>query len=494
MNGSRDEYGRDDYGVAVNKQWANDYIFGPLNEPEPSQVFATRFTPKRPPSPPQSPTPKRRPSFLSRHSKKSSYTEGDDVEQPILRRLLSRTGSVRSVRSIRSIRSNKQLPPSPPQATSPPAFGLERKKSVHTANPLETRWNQGTILSRANSVASSRPRTEGMASTTPHRRNLSLTERYPGDKSHRPLEMLMQHRQESDDEDVTNNNYTTLPKRTGSLRARYPGDMSHRPLAMLTQEHRAADRAPHLHNKHHKQPSDTIDTLDDSAPLKNPTYHHEGPFDATMPARNVNNKLAPMDAVKETNLEAIKATPVEYLQDSLVKHVPLQGTAVVPPGMTDMGGRMMDYEEGADLMREPEAGGGAYKRWDGVRYRDDDLKGKGEPEFSMDQDRKARGKQPASSLSGDGVLYYEMQPQKARSSAVDDKRQHGVRHRSVSINEGPSSSSPPLPAFVDEVGGGSGSSGGLQRSNTTGKSLTQSLKRRFGSLRRKKVPGEEGYY
>lgn len=337
-----------------------------------------------------------------------------------------------------------------------------------------------------------------MASSTPHRRNLSLTERYPGDKSHRPLEMLMQHRgEESDDDAGVNANYTTLPKRTGSLRERYPGDMSHRPLAMLTREHRAADRAPHLHNKHHKQPSDTIDSLDHSGPIKDLTYHHEGPFDPTMKARNVNNKLAPIDAVQETNMEALKATPAEYLQDSLAKHVPLQGTAVVPPGKRDMAGRTMEYEEGADLMREADAGGGAYKRWDGIRYRDDDLKGKGEPEFSMDRDRKARGKHLASSLSGNGVLYYEMQPQKAKSSGVDDKGQQHVRQRSVSINEGPScSSSPPLPVFVDEMGGGTGSSsgGGLERRNTTGKSLAQSLKRRFGSLKRKKVAGQEGGY
>jgi hypothetical protein len=29
-------------------------------------------------------------------------------------------------------------------------------------------------------------------------------------------------------------------------------------------------------------------------------------------------------------------------------------------------GRPMTYEEGADLMREPDAPGGAYKRWAGI--------------------------------------------------------------------------------------------------------------------------------
>jgi len=65
-------------------------------------------------------------------------------------------------------------------------------------------------------------------------------------------------------------------------------------------------------------------------------------------------------------MEAIKATPREFIDDSLTKHVPLQGTAVVPPGMADMRGHVMSYEEGADLMREKDAPGGAYKRWDFV--------------------------------------------------------------------------------------------------------------------------------
>ena len=41
-------------------------------------------------------------------------------------------------------------------------------------------------------------------------------------------------------------------------------------------------------------------------------------------------------------------------------------TATIPAGARDMSGRIMDYEEGADLMREPDADGGAYKRWPGV--------------------------------------------------------------------------------------------------------------------------------
>jgi hypothetical protein len=197
--------------------------------------------------------------------------------------------------------------------------------------------------------------------TRPRQRAVSLAERYAGDKSHRPLEMLTQEHKAR--EGMQEN---TLPRRSASLRERYPGDLSHRPLAMLTREHRAADRAPHLHNHRRQQPSDTIDTLDVTGPVPGVTYHHGGPFDPAMKERNANKKYAPVEAVRDTNIEALKATPAEYVHDSLEKHVPLQGTAVVPPGMKDMGGRTMHYEEGADLMREEDAPGGPYKRWDHI--------------------------------------------------------------------------------------------------------------------------------
>ncbi|KAG7293208.1 hypothetical protein NEMBOFW57_003254 [Staphylotrichum longicolle] len=324
----------------------------------------------------------------------------------------------------------------------------------------------------------------------PRRRAGSLAERYPGDRSHRPLDMLTQehHARERGEE--------TVPRRSGSLRERYPGDMSHRPLAMIAREHRAADRAPHLHNHRRQQPSDTIDTLDISGPVPGVIYHHEGPFDATMKERNVNKAYAPVEAVKDTNMEALKATPAEFVHDSLEKHVPLQGTAIVPPGMKDMSGRTMEYEEGADLMREASAGGGPYKRWDHVRYRDDDYKGKGEPSFSYDE--KARGKQHATTSHG-GTLCYEMQPTTASSrdygyggSGSGDKSKEGVMTHVVrqrSVSNGAQLLPPP---GMDDSAGAAGSSG-LQRSNTTGKSLTQSLKGGFGSLRRKRATDEAGY-
>lgn len=109
--------------------------------------------------------------------------------------------------------------------------------------------------------------------------------------------------------------------------------------------------------------TDTIDSLDNSGKM---AWHHGGPYDATLLARNTSYNSSPVAALKESNDEAIRATPKENIIDSLEKHKPLQGTAVIPSGMRGLDGRVMRYEEGADLMREEDAPGGPYKRWDGI--------------------------------------------------------------------------------------------------------------------------------
>jgi hypothetical protein len=139
--------------------------------------------------------------------------------------------------------------------------------------------------------------------------------------------------------------------------------MSHRPLDQIRKENKAANRAPHLKKKHIPG-ADVIDSLDKT--MFGGPYHHEGPYDATLLARNTSIDSSPLEAVRGTNEEALKATPKEYIRDALDKHLPLQGTAIIPPGMHGMDGKVMNYKEGADLMREPDAAGGAYKRWDHV--------------------------------------------------------------------------------------------------------------------------------
>ena len=146
--------------------------------------------------------------------------------------------------------------------------------------------------------------------------------------------------------------------RTSSLFSQYPGDKSHRPLDAIKRETKIANRAPHLRKKHMVGP-DTIDKLD----WTSGAYHHDGPYDATLLARNISHSNSPVEAVAVSNQEALKATPREKILDSIRKHRPLDGVAMVPPGIADREGRVYNYEEGANLMTED---GGNYKRWPGV--------------------------------------------------------------------------------------------------------------------------------
>ncbi|KAI1136114.1 hypothetical protein F5Y05DRAFT_392984 [Hypoxylon sp. FL0543] len=230
--------------------------------------------------------------------------------------------------------------------------------------------------------------------------------------------------------------------------------MAERPLETIKRASKAADRAPHLRKKNFTGP-DLVDALDDTA--IGGTYHHDGPYDATLASRNRDKRYAPVEAVKYTNQEALKATPRENIVDSLERHVPLQGTANIPPGERDLSGRVMEYEEGPDLMREPDAEGGPYRRWEHITYRPEDLKGKGEPWYTIEEDMKRQKQlQKARRRSGE----YEMQST-ARSSGKDGDVL--VRERSASLG-----------------------SAGPSRSSLKGNRLSDGIKRRIGSLRRRR--------
>ncbi|KAL5121303.1 hypothetical protein ACEQ8H_000771 [Pleosporales sp. CAS-2024a] len=237
--------------------------------------------------------------------------------------------------------------------------------------------------------------------------------------------------------------------RSCSLKERYPGDMSHRPLDALRKDEKVAHRAPHLRKKNF-QGADIIDRLDAAGFAR---YHHEGPYDAASIARNKHIKYAPIEAVRESNEEALRATPRENIADAVTKHRPLEGVANIPPGMPDRFGRVLNYEEGADLQREP---GGDYRRWPGQEYHPDDLKGKGEPSYTIERalkDHKRTGE------SGT-----EMTARRHHSKSVGHDQAPGMVP-SESLNA---------------------SASGIRRSNTTGKGVGSSLKKRFGSLRRRK--------
>ncbi|KAI4706317.1 hypothetical protein J4E89_009051 [Alternaria sp. Ai002NY15] len=241
--------------------------------------------------------------------------------------------------------------------------------------------------------------------------------------------------------------------RSGSLRERYPGDKSHRPLDQLRHDEKVAHRAPHLRKKNF-QGADVIDRLD-KAPFGR--YHHEGPYDAASLARNRVEKYSPLAAVKDSNEEALRATPRENIVDSVQRHRPLEGVAIVPPGMADRFGRVLNYEEGADLMREP---GADYRRWPGVEYHPDDLKGKGEPSYSIEKALKDHKR------FGDSGT--EMTTRSSRTRSVGHAEAPGI-----------------VPSVATDA-----EASGIGRSNTTGRSVGGAIKRRLGSIRRRKQEAE----
>ncbi|KAL9003929.1 MAG: hypothetical protein Q9188_003223 [Gyalolechia gomerana] len=212
-------------------------------------------------------------------------------------------------------------------------------------------------------------------------------------------------------------------RRTSSLSARYQGDRTHRPLEMIARDQKLAHRSPHLGKTQHIG-SDSIDKLD----IVGGGYHHGGPYDAASLARNQQYKNSPIEAVAGTNAEALKATAEEKITDSIRKHRPLDGVAMVPPGHADRIGRVYNYQEGTDLMIED---GGNYKRWPGVKYLPEDLKGKGEPSYSIEKALKEskQGAHEHRRVMSEGQPAYEMLPtatarpgMQARSSSYGNHR------------------------------------------------------------------------
>ncbi|BDD57723.1 hypothetical protein MPDQ_003579 [Monascus purpureus] len=112
---------------------------------------------------------------------------------------------------------------------------------------------------------------------------------------------------------------------------------------------------------------DVIDRLDN---VSGYSYHHEGPYDAVYAERNRDNKFSPVAALKESNEEALKATPPDRIIDAINSHRPLDGTAFFAPGTADGEGRVYQYEEGANMMNEH----GNFSRCPGQKFTDDDFK------------------------------------------------------------------------------------------------------------------------
>ncbi|CDM32891.1 hypothetical protein DTO013E5_9402 [Penicillium roqueforti] len=113
---------------------------------------------------------------------------------------------------------------------------------------------------------------------------------------------------------------------------------------------------------------DIIDRLDN---VSNFSYHHEGPYDATRPERNRFSQSSPLEAVKESNAEALRATPHHKIADALNSHRPLDGVAFYPPGTMDRNGQEYSYEEGSNMMNDFS---GNFMRLPGTKFTDEDFK------------------------------------------------------------------------------------------------------------------------
>ncbi|EKV19868.1 Pal1 cell morphology [Penicillium digitatum] len=151
----------------------------------------------------------------------------------------------------------------------------------------------------------------------------------------------------------------------------YSGTPEHYPVEPRRKREHSAPHRRHT-NKHHRhsllvQP-DIIDRLDN---VTNFSYHHEGPYDAARPERNRFAKSSPLDAVKESNAEALRATPHHKIADALNRHRPLDGVAFYPPGTTDRNGQEYSYEEGSNMMNDSS---GNFMRLPGTKFTDEDFK------------------------------------------------------------------------------------------------------------------------
>ncbi|CAD6576773.1 MAG: hypothetical protein ASARMPREDX12_008002 [Alectoria sarmentosa] len=338
-----------------DKNWASRYLLDPLNAPEPSAEtgpgthYNSTFAPQ-----------------TQDRSSSSSRTESQKTPPTSVRpRNSSSSPRLRKMQPSLSLRSaNPQFSQKPtPSVSDRSSNNPYRNGSTGYPSPPQSSSPRKDRFSTSTYRQETFPNFDGSLPPTPTRRSMDQA------SSQIPTSTGGQ-----------NSTTTDGHRRRGSsLNQRFPGDQSHRPLDMIKKDAKMANRHPHLRKKHIVGP-DTIDRMDTMG-----GFHHDGPYDATLLARNMSYTNSPVEAVSTTNEEALRATPQEMIKDSVEKHRPLDGVAMVPPGMEDRYGNVYNYKEGTDMMIENSPEGGAYKRWPGVQYHPEDLKGKGEPSYSLEK-------------------------------------------------------------------------------------------------------------
>lgn len=224
-----------------------------------------------------------------------------------------------------------------------------------------------------------------------------------------------------------------------------------------TKSHLYVDNpATHQHSGRPKPkarlPTDIIDLMDDSVP-PGLLRHHSGPFDPVTQSAYLPPNKSPLAALQHSTEEALKATPESAIRDSLLKHVPLQNTAVVGPGEHVPGGAadefLSDYQE-ENLL-------GDVGRWQGIEYDDDDRRAKGHPGWDgafvnrghnkaerskKEAHKPSRGKRELGEYVGDyrgendGMIEMvtperdiRVNGMQASASAIDDAEREMTEHR-----------------------------------------------------------------
>ncbi|CAG8029296.1 unnamed protein product [Penicillium salamii] len=150
----------------------------------------------------------------------------------------------------------------------------------------------------------------------------------------------------------------------------YSGSPEHYPVEPRRRHPSTRRRRSTSHKARHSQlvQPDIIDQLDNVTAF---SYHHEGPYDAARPERNRFSQSSPLEAVRESNAEALRATPQHKISDALNSHRPLDGVAFYPPGTTDRNGQEYSYEEGSNMMNDF---AGNFMRLPGMKFTDEDFK------------------------------------------------------------------------------------------------------------------------
>jgi hypothetical protein len=163
--------------------------------------------------------------------------------------------------------------------------------------------------------------------------------------------------------------YTTLPRRRSnstpmaSSKCGATPNIIDMPVADQDRPRRHASQNNHRRSHRHRSSRVRPDTIDKLDTVSGVRYHHEGPYDAVYPERNQFTHRSPVAAVKETNDETLKATPMYKIMDSIQRHRPLDGVGFYPPGTADEEGHVYDYKEGDNMMTERE---GNFKRDPGM--------------------------------------------------------------------------------------------------------------------------------